>query len=486
MKINILKYVAFIGVLSLVSCEKYLDTVPDNRAEINSVEKVAQLLATAYPEGDYYTMAESASDNAEDKGAGVGDLDEVTDKPYYWQDVIGTGRGTPSNYWNSCYEAIAAANHALHAIETNNFGSAALPYKGEALVARAYAHFMLVTFFAKAYQIGGANDSPGIPYVTEPETVAIKQYNRGTVASVYQQVEKDLTEGMALISASAYKVPKYHFTPAAAHAFAARFYLFKGQWQKVVDHASAISTEEFANIIRPINSTLAAMSSADAQAAFTRSDQKYNLLLINVYTKYHRNKTPRYGFGQTLFDMFAASGNITGKKFANKISASGAPNYFSYKYQNYFYLINQIARTGVHYMMSPALTTDEALLNRAEAYAQLGQYNKALDDVNLILANCVTNYNSTNAATFAKIAERYGTTDQKEGVIQLILETKRTQFIQEGIRWMDILRHRLTVTHNVYDAQGNETFIQLTPDDNRRVFQIPQEAKLSGVELNPR
>lgn len=486
MKSNILKYVVFISVLSLVSCEKYLDTVPDNRTEINSVEKVAQLLATAYPEGDYYTFTESASDNAEDKGSGVGDLDEITDKPYLWQDVIGSGRGTTTNYWTSCYEAIAAANQALESIEKYKLGNAALPYKGEALVARAYTHFMLATLYAKAYVIGGANDSPGIPYVTEPETVAIKQYNRGTVASNYQQIEKDLTEGMALLSASAYKVPKYHFTPAAAHAFASRFYLFKGDWQKVVDHASAISTENFANIVRPINSTLAAMSSADARAAFTRSDQKYNLLLINIYTKYHRNTTPRHGFGQTLFNMFSATGNITGKKFANKISESGKPNYFSYKYANYFYVTNQIANTGTHYMMSPALTTDEALLNRAEAYAQLGQYNKALDDVNIILANCVAGYTATDAATFPKIAGYYNTSDQKEGVIKLILETKKAQFIQEGIRWFDILRHRFTVTHNVYDAQGNQTFIELKADDNRRVFQIPQEATLSGVPLNPR
>lgn len=486
MKINKLKYAVLFGVLTLASCKKYLDTVPDNRTEINSVDKVAQLVATAYPEGDYYTFAEAASDNAEDKGSGVGTLSDVSSKPYYWQDVLGADRGSPSNYWNSCYKAIAAANQALQAIETNNFGTEALPYKGEALVARAYAHFMLVTFFSKAYTIGGTNDSPGIPYVTEPETTVIKQYDRGTVAATYEKIEQDLKEGMALLSASAYKVPKYHFTPAAANAFASRFYLFKGEWQKVIDHASSISPEGFASIIRPINGSLYDMSSADFNAAFTRSDQKYNLLIINLYSSYQRLTSPRYGYGETLVKMFGTGTNITGKGFANKILFYTKPSYTTYKYKEYFYVTNQISNIGITYLMSPVLTADEALMNRAEAYAQLAQYDKALADVNTMLAATVRGYTNSDAASLAKINTYYGIADPKAGVIKLILDTKKAQFLQEGIRWFDILRTKMTVKHNIIDALGNETFIELTADDNKRVFQIPEEAKLSGVPLNPR
>src|SRR5258705_261937 len=65
--------------------------------------------------------------------------------------------------------------------------------KGEALVARAYAHFMLVTFFAKIYDATSSATDPGIPYVTEPEKVVFKQYDRKTVAYLYQMIEKDLT-----------------------------------------------------------------------------------------------------------------------------------------------------------------------------------------------------------------------------------------------------------------------------------------------------
>lgn len=493
MKINKLLYtvLGMFLLLSTPSCKKYLDKEPDNRTTINSVDKVAQLVATAYPQYDYYTFTEAASDNAEDKGNGVGTIDDISTLPYFWKDVIGDDAGTSTNYWNGCYSGIAAANQALEAIENNDLGNAVLPYKGEALVARAYAHFMLVTFFAKEYTIGAANDSPGIPYVTAPETKVIQQYDRGTVQSTYEKIEKDLNEGIALLSGSAYAVPKYHFTPAAAHAFASRFYLFKGEWQKVIDHANAVTVGgDYSTIVRPINTALAALSTADYRAAFTKSDQKYNLLLANQYSAYQRLTSPKYGYGASLVKMFAAggvSGNITGKAYANKILSYGVPNYTTYKYNEYFFYSDQVAGIGFPYIMAPLLTTDEALLNRAEAYAKLGQYDNALKDANIILANTVSGYNAaTDAATQAKVATFYSTADPKEGIVKLILGIKKAQFLQEGMRWMDILRNHLPVKHNLFDASGVETTVTLEANDNRRLFQIPEQAKLSGVPLNPR
>lgn len=487
MKFNKIKYFVFgSAVLMLApSCNKYLDTNPDNRTEINSISKVAQLVGTAYPTYDYLTFTEGASDNTEDKGPGIGTVTDVTSRPYFWEDVVGAGTNTPTNYWNGCYQAIAAANQALEAIEQNKFGTAALPYKGEALVARAYAHFMLVTLFAKAYVIGGPNDAPGIPYVTAPETQVIKQYDRGTVKSVYDQVEKDLTEGMALLSAAAYSVPKFHFTPAAAHAFASRFYLFKGEWQKVVTHTSAISSEDFASIVRPLNTTLSAMALADYKVAFTKDDQKFNLLLANQYSTYQRNY-PRYGYGQELLKMIAAGYNITGKAFAFKTVGTTAPNYTTAKYAEFNFVTNQITGAGEPYIMSPLFTTDESLMNRAEAYARLNQFDNAIKDVNTILSTNVKGYVASDATNLDKIKAFYGVTDSQEAIIKIILETKKVIFLQEGIRWLDILRHRLTVKHNVFDAVGNETFIELKADDNRRMFQLPEEVKLSGIALNPR
>jgi hypothetical protein len=490
MKLNHIKtlFVALIALLTTQSCNKYLDYEPDNRTEINNIDKLSQLVTTAYPERDYLYFTEAASDNSEDKGNAIGSLLDVIDRPYFWQDVPNTDTGSPTQYWNSCYAAIAAANQALEAIEKYNFGKEALPYKGEALVARAYAHFMLVTFFSKAYVIGGANNSPGIPYVTKPETKVIQDYERGTVASTYQKIEEDLKAGLPLLNAGAYDVPKYHFTPAAANAFAARFYLFKGEWQKVIDFATAtVPAGDFLNNIRPVNTALRAYGTVEFNLAFTRSDQKYNLLLATTYSQFQRQNTPRYGYGQKLVKMYGINYNFTNKETGHKILNNAVPNYTTYKYKELFFRTSPNAPSGFPYIMMPLFTTDEALMNRAEAYAELGQLDNAVKDINTYYSTRIISYSPTaDLATPARLSTFYNIPDQKQAIIKTILETKKLEFLQEGIRWLDIVRRGITVVHNKFDSSDNQTFIELKADDNRRVFQIPEEAKLSGVPLNPR
>ena len=478
-------FILLIGI-TITSCNKYLDVNPDNRTQINSVDKVAQLVASAYPDRDYLTFTETASDNAEDKGPGIGDVNDLVTKYYTWQDVVGDETNSAEAYWNACYAAIASANQALQVIDEGDFGDEVLPYKGEALVARAYAHHMLAIFFAKAYNIGGDNSSPGIPYVTEPETVLLAKYTRGTVASTYDNIEKDLEEGMKLLSSSAYKVPKYHFTLAAAHAFAARFYLFKGEWQKVIDNASEIVPNgDFSGNLRPISTTFRDMSVAEFNIGFSKSDVKATLLLANAYSGYQRlYNTPRYGYGETLTNMFTEP-NVTGKRLENKVLNYGPPNYTTYKWREYFYYTTE--STGFPYLPFILFTTDEALMNRAEAYAELGKLDLAIKDINTFYSVRVLNFNpAEDNVTPEKIKDFFSISDPKEGVIKTILVAKKAEFLQEGIRWMDLVRRHMPVIKNQYSPTGEESTIELKPDDPRRVFQIPQTAVLAGVELNPR
>ncbi|MGK9537118.1 RagB/SusD family nutrient uptake outer membrane protein, partial [Salmonella enterica subsp. enterica] len=74
----------------------------------------------------------------------------------------------------------------------------------------------------------------GIPYVTEPETVLIKKYTRNTVEEVYDNIQKDIDEGLKYVT-NEYKEPKFHFNKEAGKAFASRFYLIKGNWAKVLE-----------------------------------------------------------------------------------------------------------------------------------------------------------------------------------------------------------------------------------------------------------
>ncbi|HXL54808.1 MAG TPA: RagB/SusD family nutrient uptake outer membrane protein, partial [Chitinophagaceae bacterium] len=167
-----------LSVALISACNKFLEKAPDNRALINTPEKVSQLLGTAYPQGNYQPFAESMSDNVTD--IGNGSTDNTIHDPYFFIDTKENQQDSPEFYWYACYAAVAAANQALETISKVNNPDDYITQKGEALVARAYAHFMLVNFFSKFYDATTASTDPGIPYVTEPETVFIKQYERKT------------------------------------------------------------------------------------------------------------------------------------------------------------------------------------------------------------------------------------------------------------------------------------------------------------------
>ena len=80
--------IAFAAVaFSLVSCDKFLDVMPDNRTELDTQEKIRSLLVSAYPETDYLLVSEFSSDNVDDFGPENPNTDPFIDEVYAWKDV---------------------------------------------------------------------------------------------------------------------------------------------------------------------------------------------------------------------------------------------------------------------------------------------------------------------------------------------------------------------------------------------------------------
>lgn len=477
-------YVASLGLL-LLSCNKALDVLPDNRAQANTPQAVTELLVTAYPEGNYMDFCEAMSDNVGDnRGAPVEKPENA--RPYFWQESTTREEDTPENYWASCYSAIAAANQALEIIrqagDTRDFAA----QKGEALLARAYAHFMLVNLFAKPYDPTTAGTDPGIPYVTEPEKVVLKKYTRGTVKSVYDNIEKDLAAGLPLISNQGYVVPGYHFTKSSAYAFATRFYLFKLEPAKAIENANRVFPDNnFLAGMRPWTTTYANSTVSEFMSLYTRSTEKANLLLKETASLWARNyNVYRFSLTADIFDEIFGS-NPTGGEwiYRNKTFTVGVV-YFIPKFREHFVRESINANTGNPYTILPLFTTEEVLLNRAEAYVLLGQFNLALQDLNVFYSARIKNYNPTqHTVTLNRLGQYYQTNNAVIAGLLAVLDCKRAEFVHEGLRWFDIRRYGIPVEHALSTGQT----LTLSSDDPRRVLQLPREAAaLAGLPLNPR
>ena len=475
-------------LLVLTGCEDFLSTEPDStRATINTPGKVSQLLTTAYPQGSYVLFAESMSDNVADKG--IGEDDKTNRFSYLFEEVEATvdEQDSPDQYWAECYRAISVANEALDIISKVSNPEEYSAQKGEALLARAYAHFMLVNFFCKFFDATQANPSPGIPYVTVPEKVVLKQYDRRTVDFVYSMIEKDLLEGLPLIADGSYTVPKYHFNRAAANAFASRFYLVKRDYAKVLQYANAVFPgANTGDNLRPWNTTYESLSPQELYNTYSRASQNANLLLAETASNYGRY-VARYRYGMNFRkwqEVSEGEAIISGNaSWAYPLYTQGDNNYLIPKLNEYFVRESVNAEIGFPYVMVPLFTAEEVLFNKIEANAYLNNTAAAIEDLNLFASKRVSNYNpSTHRITSSRITSFFNGMNLRSGIVNTVLLFKRVEFVQEGMRWFDMQRYGIPVQHQTSSGQ----VISVPANDPRRVLQIPQTATLAGIEQNSR
>ncbi|WP_159468393.1 RagB/SusD family nutrient uptake outer membrane protein [Dyadobacter sp. 3J3] len=479
-------------LLILMGCNDFLSKEPDStRATLETPEQVSQLLTTAYPQGGYVSFGEAMSDNAADKGVGQDDrvnrgsyLFEVVDAPVNIED-------SPDMYWAKAYKAIAATNLALQVISQAKDPSIFSAQRGEALVARAYAHFMLVSFFSKFYNPTTAATDPGIPYVTEPEDVVIKQYERKTVAYVYEMIEKDLLEGLPLIKDVSYTVPKYHFNTAAANAFASRFYLVKRDYAKTLSYANAVfPSGDLASNLRPWNTDYLPLTPDALFKRYARASEPANLLLVETTSVYGRYVAQyRYGLTNAKWSEINQISGLTGASasWAFPVYTQGDGNLLIPKLSEYFVKQSVNAEIGDPYVMVPLFTAEEVLFNRAEANLFLGNTTATLSDINVFMSKRLRSYNPTTfSVTLPKIRTYYGlsnsASNNSQGLLLSIADLRRIEFTQEGMRWFDMLRYGIAVDHTTREGAT----ISIGVDDPKRVLQLPQSVVQSGIQLNPR
>ncbi|MGV6945262.1 RagB/SusD family nutrient uptake outer membrane protein [Sphingobacterium kyonggiense] len=485
MKFKITK-ISLLSLLLFTACDKYLEVDPDNRAILNSPQAARELLATAYPQASYVMMSESMSDNFTDKGPFGGSVVNPVNRDVYKfiENIQSNGEDSPDFYWAACYKAIAAANQTLKYIEEQKDAKELLPYKGEALLCRAYAHFMLSVFFARPYNDVNPEANPGIPYVTEVEDVVIKKYERGNVKELYEKIQQDIETGIPLINDDAIAntdATAYHFTKRSAQAFATRFYLFKKDYEAVKKYSKLVfpGNDIISNSIRDV-AKYKILPYYVLEQTWSSTAEPTNLLMATTPSQINGYPYLRYGTNGAFATAFMwKTPPIPSTNYAWNLY--GQENFYNIpKFRSYSF--NQ-----KNYNIAILLTADEVLFNWAEASIETGDYAKALELFNLyIKKKLITNRSSIPDLTEENLKEAFktgSTTLRYDYYIAGLLDFKRREFAFEGMRWLDMIRHRIPVHHIVQDEAAP---VVVGANDPRRILQIPLEVQMSGVERNLR
>jgi starch-binding outer membrane protein, SusD/RagB family len=470
---------------TLTACDSFLNENPDNRVDLNTVDKAAQLLTNAYSNGSY-TFTEWMSDNVSFT-LGTRKFPEH-ENAYSWQDFIGIEQDTPAGYWNQTYDAIAHANEVL-AVIANLPGDEAKrdAVEAEALLTRAYGHFMLVNLFAKHYNAQTADDDAGIPYVLEPETTFLKKYDRNTVQEVYDLIEEDLLDGLKHVDETFYQGSgKYHFTKNAALAFASRFYLYKGDWAKCIRYSDQLLGSDPDIFVKDIiNIRRNQINPDDYIRQYHAPGDPSNLLLMRQISNYH---VPGYGHWLTrpqyngIYDSNPF--NLTDER-KDPAWIAGDNGIALSKFEFLFERTSITSNVGYNYTIFLGFRGEEVLLNRAESNIQLGELALALEDLQRLVSRRYTDSDGIPRATLrlSDIRTYYQTSDDQEALFQYMMDERIKEFMHEGLRWFDLKRYQIPVVHSFPDGSS----ITLTENDLRKVIQIPQAAiDVGGLIPNPR
>lgn len=514
-------------LLMLSSCSDFLSTLPDSRIDVDQdrYDKVKGLLVTAYPNTSYIVAAEMSSDNVVEVSENSSYGTRFYDQLYGWEDVSEASNDAPAAIWESAYGAIQAANVALEIAEKAPEQEQMRPLRGEALLCRAYGHFILTNIFAQAYDPLSNKDSLGVHYMERSENKLNPQYSRQTLGENYRAIQRDIEQGLPLIRDAVYgTTPKYHFNQSAAHAFATRFYLYAHQWDKAIEHATAVLGDNPANVLRDYTplANLPSGPTGFVNRAILHVDHRANnnLLLLTSYGRASRvfgaslvgaryNHITYVATTETIMTPGAWGDNFTEQGTGNlkldpavltppfsKVILPRIPEQFEYT--------NRAAGIGYLRTTYADFTTDETLLMRAEAYIHREMYAEALRDMNIYLKNFLKNpvelteqnieewnrktpyYTPLAPTPRKKLNANISISAKQEDYLQVLLHMRRLETLHLGLRWMDVKRYGIEVTRVTIKNGNNVTVTSnvLTKNDPRRALQLPLEVLSAGMKGN--
>jgi len=192
------------------SCsEDFLDQVPSNQQSPSSITTVndAELVVNgAYAlmqSNSYYDATMIGSNDVRADDMQTAEYGRLQNEYFY---SYSADVDFNSHIWSVPYKLIRQVNNILNFIDDiGTVGDAELEQKneikGQALAIRALAHFDLCRLFGMPYSYDNGT-SLGVPIVTEVITPD-EELSRNTVAEVYNQVIKDLTDAIPLLSEDA-------------------------------------------------------------------------------------------------------------------------------------------------------------------------------------------------------------------------------------------------------------------------------------------
>ncbi len=364
--------------------------------------------------------------------------------------------------WTNGYQIIRACSFVIEDIEKyrSENSSKADNIKGQAYAIRAMVHIKLVNIFAQSYKFTDDASHPGIPYINTSDIS--KPYSRQTVSKVYDNIIADLDDAIQLLPSEV--TDTRYMNSAAAKAFLARTYLFKGDYTNAKSLAAEIC----------LRFPLLKITGGYPSALFrnrlpSQTEVMYRLVPINISGNLSNflgrffvsplNYMPTNDIVTLLTEnrddvrkFWVTNGNVT--KFPTGAAPEVSPQ--------------PLSPASAYY--PSMIRSSEMFLTVSECAAKLGDEVTArsfLDSVRQRANPSVGKLSATGAA-----------------LLDSIYKERRKELCFEGIRMFDLQRMKMSVQRGVDAVFPNA--ISLPFYSKMAVAPIPVwDVKLAGLSQNP-
>jgi hypothetical protein len=435
----------------VVAVSTYYNTEIDIQTALNGVYSS---LRPIYNE--QYGFGEIPSDNTQTYGeseALYGEEDKLT-----WQ----ASSTNVQNAYGRFYATIAYANIVLGHVGTPIMTQANRDlYTGQAKFLRALMYFNLVRMFG------------GVPLVLTEITSEQQAYtyNRATIAAVYAQIEKDLTEAAAVLPASYTGTNIGRATSIAANGLLGKVYMFENKFTQ----AEAILATVCATSGTLIPYTQIFGLGNDNNKDFIFSVQ-YLSGGFSEGNTYAKGFVPQPS-GTTITPLVTGNSNNVGtsslynafepgdNRFATSIGVYNGALVYYYAKKFVYPSVTGVSEGDNDW---PVLRYGDVILLYAEALNENGKTTDALTQLNLI-------------RTRAGLASKAGLsqTDARTA----IRNERRIELCFEGERWFDLVRWgtfvQVMTAFKASPGSINGTIGNITT--NLALYPIP----LREIQLNP-
>jgi hypothetical protein len=452
---------AFAVILSIAGfsgCEKYTDIQPKGKNLLNTANDLDQLLNYLYGGGAFQNY-DKASVLVNDIYGQIVNVPNTISGPSSLRKVILTYDEASDRadltetdpVYDGLYLIInRVANVTLENAETASGDQNLLKeLKAEAYVIRAYLHYLLVNYYAKAYDPATAATDGGIPYVKKIELESSNPKN--TVQEVYDNMLADIESALALNALSVQPQSSMRVGKAFAYAVKARILLSMRDYNGALTAADqALAINSTLEDHRPLLS-LPMASRVPTRLGISAPDNLFYAYNGKVWPIYFHPSAEIINNVYEPGNIFKDSTNVYIPSPFTGLPGSLAWGTFAYE-QN-----------------SGGLNTSHLYLAKAEALIRTNRITEGMDLINQIRIRRIAPYTALTAITEAQAMAHLQRTSRIEYLYTWYNFIDIKRWNKEGIYPIPIVRTINSVTYT------------LQPGSPLWIFPFPK----SATQFNP-